>query len=320
MGITTESRMTTTDWLSQEEVKLITLRSDARAALQVTFNWLLIAAIFWGVSQWSNPVSWVLGALLLGSRHLGLAILMHEAGHNTLFRTPSLNAAAGKWLCAYPILSDMHAYASSHREHHKLAGTPEDPDLPNYQAYPVSPASFRRKVMRDLSGRTGMRNLLALFKGNGGDIMMRGSDRRPPVTQGLLVNALLFGILLAAGVGELYLMWVIAFIVFYPLAARIRQLAEHGCVADLHNPDPRMNTRTTRANLLERLLICPNHVNYHCEHHFMASVPSYRLKRLHRLLVAKGFYGDHPDTVATGYLNVLRQALANTEQPPAASI
>ena len=109
--------------------------------------------------------------------------------------------------------------------------------------------------------------------------------------------------------GEYYLLWVIAYLVIYPLIARIRQVAEHGNVPDLYDLDPRLNTRTTYANPLERLLFCPNHVNYHLEHHLLASVPCYRLPELHRKLKAKGFYDGYEDSIATSYLDVIRRAV-----------
>jgi fatty acid desaturase len=107
----------------------------------------------------------------------------------------------------------------------------------------------------------------------------------------------------------LYLLWVAAYLTTYPLVARIRQLAEHGNVPGLYQPDPRGNTRTTRANWLERLLLCPNNVNFHIEHHLLPSVPAWRLRRLHSTLCTRGFYQDHPQAVADSYLDVIRRAV-----------
>ncbi|MBC8271560.1 MAG: fatty acid desaturase family protein [Gammaproteobacteria bacterium] len=301
-------------WLSEEEVRGLTARSDAQGLIQVAYNWTLITAIFLAVSYWQNPLSWLLGVLLLGGRQLGLAILMHEAGHGTLFQRPGLNRLIGQWFCAFPILSSLEAYATSHRGHHARAGSQEDPDLANYVAYPVSVSSFRRKVFRDLSGRTGLRNLFALVKGEGGDLMTRGSKQQSPLVQGVVTNSILAIVLLAAGVGELYLMWVVAYLTIYPFAARVRQLAEHGNVNNLYDPDPRQHTRTTLANGFERLLICPNRVNFHCEHHLLASVPCYRLPALHGLLRSRGFYDEHGEALTRGYWAVVRNAVSSHER------
>jgi fatty acid desaturase len=65
------------------------------------------------------------------------------------------------------------------------------------------------------------------------------------------------------------------------------------------------NTRTTRAGWLARLTVAPLHVNYHQEHHLMASVPYYRLPLMHRLLQDKLTLPAAP-----GYLEVLSLASA----------
>ncbi len=83
--------MKASDFLSNEELRFFTERSDLRGAWIVAFNWLSIAAIFAAVAIWTNPLTIVLAILLLGGRQMGLAVLMHEAGHKTLFRSQALN-------------------------------------------------------------------------------------------------------------------------------------------------------------------------------------------------------------------------------------
>ncbi len=311
--------MKISDWLSKDELATFTRRSDGKALMTVLLNWAGIAAIFILVATWTNALTIALGTLLLGGRQMGLATLMHETGHGTLFRSARLNRVIGQWLCAYPILADMGDYADAHREHHRLAGTPNDPDLPNYRAYPITPESFRRKLIRDLSGQTGVKFLAAIATGRGGDITMRKEHRSRSLPRGVLMNLLQFGVLYASGVGALYGMWAFAYVVFYPTIARIRQVAEHAGVVDLFDPDPRRNTRTTLASLPERLVLCPNHVNFHTEHHFLASAPSYNLKALHTHLRNKGFYAEHPQALARGYRDVLRQAVQNRAEPQPAA-
>lgn len=297
------------DFLTPDEIRAFTRRSDWLGAREVLGNWLLIGVIFAAVATWTNPLTILLAIPLLGGRQLGLAILMHEAGHKTLFRSQRLNAWVGQWLCAYPVLGDCEAYGASHRQHHRLAGTPDDPDLPNYRAYPISRASLRRKLWRDLTGQTGVKLLASLVRGSGGRMMMREGETSSALLPGLLVNALLLLALTLAGVPELYLLWVVAYLTAYPLIARIRQVAEHANVPDLFDADPRMNTRTTYGNWLERLTLCPNRVNYHIEHHLLPSVPSYRLPALHRLLRERGFYEGYEESVLPGYLAVIRRAV-----------
>ena len=64
---------------------------------------------------------------------------------------------------------------------------------------------------------------------------------------------------------------------------RIRNIAEHAVVPD--GDDPLRNTRTTRANWIERALIAPYFVNYHLEHHLLYYVPCYNLPKLHAIMM-----------------------------------
>ncbi|MBT4160899.1 MAG: fatty acid desaturase, partial [Gammaproteobacteria bacterium] len=112
-------------------------------------------------------------------------------------------------------------------------------------------------------------------------------------------------ILTALGQPWLYALWVIAFMTSHMLISRIRQISEHAAVPDLCDLDARRNTRTIYINPLERLLVAPHDLNYHLEHHLLASVPIYRLRKLHDLLLSRGYYEgvDFP----RGYFSLLRQ-------------
>jgi hypothetical protein len=226
-------------YLSHDELRQFTARSNLAGLALLVGNWAAIALIFSVVAAWPNVFTALAALFLLGGRQLGLAVLMHEAGHKTLFRSQRLNQTLGEWLAAYPVLGDCGAYGASHREHHRLAGTDEDPDLPNYRAYPVSAASFRRKLLRDLTGQTGLRLLLGTLRGAGNRMMMRDGEGTTAVRRGLLANAALFAVLWLAGHPTLYLLWVAAYLTAYPLVARIRQVAEHGNVPALYERDPR---------------------------------------------------------------------------------
>lgn len=301
--------MKASDYLSKDELKYFTERSDLWGWWLVFFNWATIVGVFSLAILWTNPLTLFIAIILLGGRQLSLAVLMHEAGHKTLFKTGRLNETVGQWLCAYPVLGDVDAYGASHREHHRHAGTGDDPDLPNYRSYPVTKDSFKRKIKRDLTGQTGLVLIRMLFGGQGRNLMLREGEKTHSERKGLLVNCLMLVVMLSLGVGEYYLLWVLAYVFVYPLIARIRQVAEHGNVPDLYDLDPRLNTRTTYANPVERLIFCPNHVNYHLEHHLLASVPCHRLPELHRVLMKKGFYEGYEGYIASSYVDVIRRAV-----------
>lgn len=85
---------------------------------------------------------------------------MHEAAHNALFKSRELNDFVGEWFCGRPILAELNAYRRYHLTHHRFTQTDKDPDLVLSSKFPTSHASLKRKFTRDLTGQTGIRQLV----------------------------------------------------------------------------------------------------------------------------------------------------------------
>ncbi len=303
------------DALSAAEVKSLLARNNWRSALSIALDWGLVFAAFALVAAAPNVLTLLVALFVIGGRQLGFAVLMHEAAHHTLFANRRLNDFAGNWLCAYPIWTDLAPYRNYHLKHHAKNWTAEDPDLGLANKFPVTRASLRRKIVRDLSGQVGWKRVRAVLardlgsraRGVGVSFGKTAGESAPgwKNLQGVVItNALLLGILTLAGWPLLYLLWVAAWFTTNSLATRIRSIAEHNMV-----PDPRdelRNTRTTLASWWERLLLAPNRVNFHLEHHLLMTVPFYNLPRMHRLLRERGALEGA--LVEQGYLSLLRRA------------
>lgn len=289
--------MTITDYLSREELVALNRRSDLRAWWAFAVNWGLIAGAFALVIAWPNPLTVPVAVLVLAGRQLGLGILVHDCAHHALFCSTRMNEGVGQWLAGWPMNISLAAYRTYHLAHHRHAGTPLDPDIGFVAAYPVARASLRRKLWRDLSGRTGWRDLrMALAR-------FRLRRQWPWVAFHLGLAA----VLTVAGGWWAYGLWWVAYLFVYPVIMRLRQIGEHGVVIDRGQTDPRLNTATTLVRWWERLLIAPNHVNWHLEHHVAGGIPPYRLPAMHRLLRARGFY-DGYDAISHGYFDVVARA------------
>jgi fatty acid desaturase len=294
--------------ISKDEIReLVTIR-DHRAWLSIGLDWGLIGASFALVAAFPNPLSVLLALAIIGSHQLGLAILMHDAAHRALLRNRAWNDWVGNWLCGYPIWNDVHPYRRYHLQHHAKTWTAEDPDLELANPFPITRASLQRKIWRDLSGQTGWKRFLAILNRDLG--RSRGRARRDfgagmQALNGVIItNAVLLGLLSMLGHPLLYLLWVGAWFTTYSLVMRIRSIAEHAMVPDV--ADELRNTRTTIASWWERLLIAPNRVNYHLEHHLLMTVPHYNLPRLHRMLRDRGVLDSA--CITRGYASVLDAA------------
>jgi fatty acid desaturase len=312
-----------TSIFSRDELRMLYERSNWRGFAAVGFTWTVIVAtaamLVWATSQpaiVAVPV-FALGVVVLGGRHLALAILHHEAAHRSLFETQWLNELVGDWVCARPIWNDLKKYRAHHFAHHRRTNQPDDPDLSLIEPFPTTRASVARKLARDLFGLTGLKYLVGrilmdteLVKWTVANdaVWLPRRGRRwwsYPVTffrnatGALVVNALLLGACWASGHTWLYAVWVLSYVTPFPLFLRIRSLAEHACTE--MTTDMFLNTRTTRAGLIARATVAPVRVNYHVEHHVLPGVPYFRLPLMHRMLRERGVIGPPP-----GYLDVLR--------------
>ena len=298
-------------FLPKEDIRRFSQRSDVIGFGLVLHCWGVIfcaAALF---VVWPNPITFLLAVLIIGSRQLGMAILMHEAAHGILFKTPVLNKIIGQYVLAYPIGADLPAYRSYHLKHHKYTQTKDDPDLPLSAPFPISRQSLKRKVFRDLSGMTGLKlrigQLISVFNNN------KASDVAEAFNVKVLIgpyftNLVLFGVCFVSGVWWAYFaFWLLPLLTVFQLVVRIRNIAEHALTTD---KDPLRQARTTYANLFERAFVAPYWVNYHLEHHLYMYVPCWQLKGLHAAMKSSG-YAEGMETQKS-YLDVLRLAAPQT--------
>ncbi len=294
--------------LTREQILAVRKRSTLRGIGMILHCWGAIVAMMALAALWPNPLTILLAIIVIGSRQLGLAILLHEGAHGGLAANQKLNLWLSQWLCAYPVFGDTLSYRHYHMQHHAHAQTTQDPDIVLSAPFPTTRASIRRKLVRDLTGQTGFkqrRAQIAAALGRPGTPfvtrlwMFAGSMGRQ-----LFMNLLLLGILTAAGHWWLYpLLWILPLLTWYQAVTRIRNIAEH---AVLPHADPWRVARTTRAGWIARTFLAPYYVNYHAEHHFMLYVPCYRLKTLHRLLVDNGIV-DRME-IQPGYRATMRMA------------
>ena len=287
----TETVDRASDVFSRDEIRYLAERNDLRGAWLLVHCWGTIF-LAWAVAIiWTNPLTILLGILVVGARQLGLGVIQHDAAHYSLFRNRKLNDWAAEWFCNRPLLgASVDAYRKYHLQHHRFTQQENDPDLPLSAPFPTTRKSMRRKIIRDLTGQTGWKQRSQTIKNcfrkkdGSGFSLVRGLTRLGP---NLLINVAFFAVFALAGKWYLYfLLWIVPNMTWELLISRIRNIGEHGAVPD--NDDRLRNTRTTMANPIERLFLAPYYVNYHLEHHLLVSCPCYKLPEAHRMLVEKG--------------------------------
>jgi len=314
MAETAALRIPARELLAEGDLAALRKLVEWKSLALIAHAWAVIFGAMALVAIFPNPLTYVLAVVLIGSRQLGLAILMHDGAHGCLSRNEKRNLFWSQWFCAYPIFAETIAYRRYHLQHHRRTQQEDDPDLILSAHFPITRASYRRKFWRDITGQTGYEQRKAQLLNALGEPswplrqrMRHFADKLGPQ---IATNAVMLAGLSLAGIWWAYpLLWLLPLMTWQMVITRIRNIAEHAVVPD--GDDPLRNTRTTKANLIERALVAPYFVNYHLEHHLLYYVPCYNLPRLHAIMM-RAPYAVRME-VQPNYLSVLRLVTAKPD-------
>ena len=296
------------DLLSKEQLKEIREKKDWINLVSISVNWLQIIFTMALFFYFPNVLTFLLAVVVIGSRQFALAVLAHEGAHNLLFSNEKMNDFASQWFCAFPIFSDNRPYRPYHLTHHRFTESENDPDISLSAPFPITKASFRRKVIRDLTGQTGFKRysiaLKSIFSSEADNFKGKIKKISDKISGFLITNLVIFSLITILSHWSIYfLLWWIPAFTYYSLIVRIRNIAEHSVTPGETNLN---NTRTTKASFLTRYLLVPHHVNFHLEHHLFTNCPWYNLPKVHEML--KGEPLRDKMCIEKSYFSVLRKA------------
>lgn len=230
-------------------------------------------------------VVWAATFLLMGRAFALYAILGHEAAHRLLFTKKKVNDIVGRWAVAYPAFVPLDIYRRGHFAHHKDEFGPNEPDLNLYNNYPISRASFRRKLRRDAIGVSGWKNLKGLL------FAFKSKGARPIATKILVAQlGVAVALLLIGGLGRWWLyplFWLAPWMTVWRVINRLRSIGEHGGM--MRSNDRRLTTHVVHQSWAARFWMVPFNTGWHLAHHVDMGVPFQQLPRLHRELVDSGW-------------------------------
>ena len=253
---------------------------------------LIFCAIHFG------PIAWIPTIVLMGRAHAQFASLMHEAAHRLLFRNRSLNDFCGRWIIGYVAFTNTDAYRRVHMAHHREEFGPNEPDIALYANYPISTASWRRKLLRDAEGRTGLRLLRDQLRGARSEVKVV----RHTLFKILAVQGVLILVAIVSGYWWVYpLFWLLPYLTVWRVINRLRSVAEHGGL--MASSDRRVTTHSVKQHWSARFFLVPFNIGYHLAHHVDAGVPFRNLPKYHQMLVDSTYVSGGADGQGYQYPN-----------------
>ena len=265
-----------------------TLRPEKRAAIhklsQIEPIYSLVIVLF--VSLWAAAATLILtvsfwpaklaGYVTIGFAIHGLASLLHEAIHGSIFRNRRLDYWAG-FLTGLPGLLGVTAYRVTHLPHHWYNRTERDPaEIMN-----MTKNRGLLKIFFYLWIIGGM-FLMIVMTPIGAQKYAKPNEKRMIAAEYVTLLAVIAGLVLAGWrfgfLGAIIEVWAVP-LLFAALIANVRGWSEHMLTLPGH---PLHQSRTVSSNRLLSLLFV--NANYHLEHHLFPGMPWYNLPKLHQLL------------------------------------
>jgi fatty acid desaturase len=258
-----------------------------RNAISIASIYVQTIGIIWAALALHNPITYVVAFLLMGRAHAQLLALMHESVHRLLFRNRKLNDFAGRWLLGYMSFVNTDGYRYVHMAHHREEFGPNEPDIPLYANYPITRASFWRKMRRDGLGSTGFRMLrgqfMSIFKT---DPQQLNTQRKIfSLHAVLLILSMIF-----VNPWVYVMLWLVPYITVWRVMNRLRSIAEHGGLRA--DDDRRVTTHSVKQHLFSSFFFVPFNLGWHIAHHADSGIPFRSLPKYHRQLRASGFVTD----------------------------
>jgi fatty acid desaturase len=178
-------------------------------------------------------------------------------------------------------------YRYVHMAHHREEFGPNEPDMPLYANYPITRASFWRKMRRDGLGSTGFRMLRGQF------MSIFKTDPQQLNTQRKIFS--LHAVLLIFSVMFInpwvyVMLWLLPYITVWRVMNRLRSIAEHGGLRA--DDDRRVTTHSVRQHLFPSFYFVPFNLGWHIAHHTDSGIPFRSLPKYHRQLRESGFVTD----------------------------
>jgi fatty acid desaturase len=255
---------------------------DLANAWTVAAVWLSTVAIFVAAVWVDHPLGWLAAFILMGPQFARFASLAHEAAHRLLFSNKRINDFVGRWVLGYPAFTSTDLYRRGHMAHHKDEFGPNEPDMNLYNGYPITSASMKRKLRRDLFGNSGWKNLKGLFRG------LRYEGTRDHALRVLGCQVVIFAVLWWFGWPQLYLfLWFLPWMTEWRVINRLRAIAEHGGMQ--RSSDRRLTTHSVHQSLPARFFMVPYNIGFHLAHHVDMGVPWRKLPQMHAELVEAGW-------------------------------
>jgi len=285
--------------LTKGELKDLHEMHDGRAVLHFGGVLATTACVPLVYLAYPGPLTAVLCVLLALHNFNTFAQIVHGSGHGKLLRNGYWNDLVGEIAAGFLGFRRLGA-ALAHQMHHSKLNTEEDGDR-IWGRPEQTTGEFCTMLLQDVLMISALKRVLQYLQFD-----RKGYTTRPWQALGprffagklqkllpiLAIQLALLAYYWAVLGPAFYLyFYILPILTVYPALIRLRTACEHAFDGGYRprTAEERWVTRSTRANLFERLVVAPALMPFHFEHHLLPAVPYYNLPAVQKLLATKGF-------------------------------
>jgi fatty acid desaturase len=278
--------------VSRREILALSGARPARFGLELAWTWSVIAALIaLGVTA-HNVVVTALCVVLIGTRQMALALLLHEQVHRLGWRSNYADWIINVFAVFPLFVTTVEDYAKVHLSHHKYCFTKDDPDFLRKAgaewAFPMRPRQLLGILARDITGM----NIVRLIRGKTAPKTTEFTRRHPTpkwLRIGFFVCAAT-ALTLAGGWTTFLIYWLLPILTVTQVMVRWIAICEHeynvenGTIAD-----------TTPLILLtwwQKLLAPDLNFGLHAYHHMHPGVSFANLPKVHKIYQREGLVDE----------------------------
>ena len=278
--------------VSRREILALSGARPARFGLELAWTWSVIAALM-AVGVFAHNV-FVSAAciVLIGTRQMALALLLHEQVHRLGWRSKYADWIINVFAVFPLFVTTVEDYAKVHLSHHKYCFTKDDPDFLRKAgeewAFPMSLGKLLRIVGRDVTGM----NIVRLIRGKTAPKTTEFT-RRHPTPKWLRIGffaAAAATLTFVGGWTAFLVYWLLPILTVTQVMVRWIAICEHE-----YNVENGSIAETTPLILLswwQKLLAPDLNFGLHAYHHMHPGVSFANLPKVHKIYQREGLVDE----------------------------
>lgn len=259
----------------------------------LNYTQILLALILIYISD-QHIYATIFSISLIGIAQYSLMVIAHDGLHRNFVSNLKLNDLLNDILILGMFSSACRVNRNNHNEHHKYTSTNFDPDRYKYLH------KNKESLIKFYFFLSGFSSFLRTIC----NVYLNKEFKKKSNTNNVKLNFFEISVIMFwqlslivlmtyfFGIWGYFLYWFMPAYLFAYRADLTRVFCEHNEM----NNDEILNDKNYRLitydkpNVIEKLLFCPNNMNYHAEHHLYPQIPYYNLKEAHKIIKNNGFY------------------------------